>query len=202
MAKKMKKLLGIAMAAVLCTASVVPALADSTSEVKQENGLTITTTTEVSQEGNNTVTVSIKEWNNDGDKDAAVAINGASSSCFIKTAVWVARLHGVAILGADTKNPREFIKYNRGVVCLCTKGASKIMSHIHAIAALVIQNDAISPGRHTTVHSKGRCDRRNCAVVPVYTDACRSRATRSTSGSSLPRSEALRRIPRHALGLK
>ena len=80
MAKKMKKLLGIAMAAVLCTASVVPALADSTSEVKEENGLTITTTTEVSQEGNNTITVTIEEWNNAGDKDAKASIEGSEKT--------------------------------------------------------------------------------------------------------------------------
>ncbi len=54
------------------------------------------------------------------------------------------------------------------------ESAGDIVRHIHAVAALVVQADA----------------------------ACRSNASRSTSGSSLPRAEALRSIPRQAFGLK
>ena len=67
MAKKMKKLLGIAMAAILCTASVVPALADESSTVVEVNeaGQTVTTTTNEAiiegANGNVTVEVSVHE---------------------------------------------------------------------------------------------------------------------------------------------
>ncbi len=80
MANKMKRLLGIAMAAVLCTASVVPALADGEPVVTDEAGLTITTTTEVSKEGGNTVTVTFEEWNNAGDENAEIAIEGEETT--------------------------------------------------------------------------------------------------------------------------
>ena len=36
----------------------------------------------------------------------------------------------------------------------------------------------------------------------AYNPACRSKASRKTVGSSLPRAEARRRIPKHALGVK
>ena len=65
-------------------------------------------------------------------------------------------------------------QYARGVVRLCPQGAGHVIRHVHPLPALVVQADA----------------------------ACRSNAIRSTSGSSLPRTEALRRIPRHAFGLK
>ena len=52
-------------------------------------------------------------------------------------------------------------------VCLGAEGSRDFMGNLHADAALVVQADA----------------------------ACRSSASRSTSGSSLPRAEALRRIP-------
>ena len=78
---KMKKILGLAMAAVLCTASVMPALAEGASETyTDENGVTFTTTTTVTEEGKNTVTVEIKEWNNAAVEDAEVAIEGEQTT--------------------------------------------------------------------------------------------------------------------------
>ena len=66
------------------------------------------------------------------------------------------------------------LQYAWRMMCLCTEGAGHFLRHVHPAPALVVQADA----------------------------ACRSNAIRSTSGSSLPRTEALRRIPRHAFGLK
>ncbi|MBQ3574428.1 MAG: Cys-Gln thioester bond-forming surface protein, partial [Clostridia bacterium] len=78
---KMKKILGLAMAAVLCTASVMPAMAEGASETyTDENGVTYTTTTTVTEEGKNTVTVEIKEWNNAAVEDAEVAIEGEQTT--------------------------------------------------------------------------------------------------------------------------
>ena len=61
---------------------------------------------------------------------------------------------------------------------LRTEGSGHIFGHIHAGATLVVQDD------------------------PSSAAACRSSAAFSTGGSSLPRAEARRRIPRHAFGLK
>ena len=47
------------------------------------------------------------------------------------------------------------------------------------------------------ISGNGGCAASCCAIA-----ACRSSAAFSTGGSSLPRTEALRRIPRHAFGLK
>ena len=78
---KMKKILGLAMAAVLCTASVMPALAEGASETyKDENGVTFTTTTTVTEEGKNTVTVTIEEWDNEDAEGAEVAIEGIETT--------------------------------------------------------------------------------------------------------------------------
>ena len=76
--------------------------------------------------------------------------------------------------------------------------ASKIEERkITQFAALVIQNNTIPTGTHSAVHAEGGGSvLRQTAVVSVI--ACRSRARRKTSGSSLPRAEALRRIPRQA----
>ena len=60
-----------------------------------------------------------------------------------------------------------------------SKGSSDLFGHIHAIAPLVVKD-------HTG----------------AYADACLSSAVFSIVGNSLPRTEALRRIPRQALGLK
>src|SRR5699024_3869876 len=56
----------------------------------------------------------------------------------------------------------------------CPQSAGDAVRHIHTVSTLVVQADA----------------------------ACRSRAFFRSSGSSLPRTEALRSIPRHAFGLK
>ena len=68
MAKKMKKILGIAMAAVLCTASVAPAMAEGASSTiveVNEAGQTVTTTTNEAiiegENGNVTVEVTVHE---------------------------------------------------------------------------------------------------------------------------------------------
>ena len=53
----------------------------------------------------------------------------------------------------------------------CPEGASYLVGHIYSVAALVIKNDSISPGGHSTVHTKGRCGFRNGAVVAVYAKA-------------------------------
>ena len=57
---------------------------------------------------------------------------------------------------------------------LGAEGSGHPLGNVHPTAALVVQADA----------------------------ACRSKASRRISGSSLPRAEALRRIPRQAFGLK
>ena len=63
---------------------------------------------------------------------------------------------------------------------LCPEGTGHILGNIHLLTALVVQTDPPS-----------------CSA-----EACLSSAAFSTGGSSLPRTEALRRIPRHAFGLK
>ena len=65
----------------------------------------------------------------------------------------------------------------RRVMCLCTENGGHLFGHIHPLPTLIVQ---------------------------AYSSAaaCRSSAAFSTGGSSLPRTEALRRIPRHAFGLK
>ena len=65
----------------------------------------------------------------------------------------------------------------RRVMCLCLESGGHLLGHIHPLPALVVQADSSAA-------------------------ACRSSAAFSTGGSSLPRTEALRRIPRHAFGLK
>ena len=65
----------------------------------------------------------------------------------------------------------------RRVMCLCTESGGHLLGHIHPLPALIVQADSSAA-------------------------ACRSSAAFSTGGSSLPRTEALRRIPRHAFGLK
>ena len=65
----------------------------------------------------------------------------------------------------------------RRVICLCPESGDHLLGHIHPLPALVVQADSSAA-------------------------ACRSSAAFSTGGSSLPRTEALRRIPRHAFGLK
>ena len=72
----------------------------------------------------------------------------------------------------------------RMAVLLRTECPGHILGHIHAGAALVVQDDF------------------SCASDISAAAACRSSAAFSTGGSSLPRTEARRRIPRHALGLK
>ena len=60
---------------------------------------------------------------------------------------------------------------------LCPECSGHLLGHIHPLPALVVQAESSAA-------------------------ACRSSAAFSTGGSSLPRTEALRRIPRHAFGLK
>ena len=79
----------------------------------------------------------------------------------------------------------------------CSECGGDFLCDVHAVAALVIQNNTIPTGTHSAVHAEGGGSVvRQTAVVPV--EACRSSARRKTSGSSLPRAEALRRIPRQA----
>ena len=82
-------------------------------------------------------------------------------------------------------------------VCLCTKRCRHILRHFHTVAALVIQHHTVATGGHSAIHAESsRGFVRQTAVVPI--EACRSNASLKTSGSSLPRAEALRRIPRQA----
>ena len=79
----------------------------------------------------------------------------------------------------------------------CSERGGDFLCDVHAVTALVVQHDAIAACTHSTVHAEGGGGVvRQTAVVPV--EACRSSARRKTSGSSLPRAEALRRIPRQA----
>ena len=87
------------------------------------------------------------------------------------------------------------IKDARRVVCFGTKGTCDLFGDVHTASTLVIQNDAVSTGGHSAVDTKGRSLIAYASVVAVETDACRSNAVFSTVGSSLPRTEALRRIP-------
>ena len=95
------------------------------------------------------------------------------------------------------------LHYARRMVCFCTERTRYLFGNVHTISALVVQNHSVATCGHTAVDPKGGgfISRQPC-VVAVKTDACRSRATFSIVGSSLPRTEALRRIPRQALGLK
>ena len=61
---------------------------------------------------------------------------------------------------------RMIFQYTRRMMGFCPKGGSAFFQNVYAFSALVTQ-----------------------------AQACRSKAVRSTSGSSLPRTEALRRIP-------
>ena len=79
----------------------------------------------------------------------------------------------------------------------CSECGGNLLGDIHSVAALVIQNNTIPTGTHSAVHAEGGGSVvRQTAVVSI--EACRSSARRKTSGSSLPRAEALRRIPRQA----
>ena len=66
------------------------------------------------------------------------------------------------------------LHHARWVMSFGSECASYFLRHVHSVATLVVQADC----------------------------ACRSRAAFSSGGSSLPRFEALRRIPRQAFGLK
>jgi N-acetylglucosamine-6-phosphate deacetylase len=74
------------------------------------------------------------------------------------------REDGVAVV---VKDGGLLFHNNRGVMCLCAKSASEVMGHIHAVATLVIQNDTISSGGHSAIHTQGRCHRGNDAVIAV-----------------------------------
>ena len=70
----------------------------------------------------------------------------------------------------------------------------------HGDASLVIEDDTVSPGTHSTVDTQsGTYTPGQFPVVSIEgrgcLPACRSNASLSNSGSSLPRAEALRRIP-------
>ena len=80
---------------------------------------------------------------------------------------------GAAVCGMLGAKARRFHHAGR-MVGLRPEGAGDTVRHIHAVSALIVQADA----------------------------ACRSSAFLRSSGSSLPRTEALRSIPRHAFGLK
>ena len=65
---------------------------------------------------------------------------------------------------------RVVLEYQRRMVAFRTERVRHILSQVHPLPALVVQAES----------------------------ACLSKALASISGSSLPRAEALRRIPRHA----
>ena len=98
------------------------------------------------------------------------------------------------MLGAETRR----LHHARWMpVIFRSERCRNILGNFHAVTALVVQHDAVAAGRHSAVHAEGSGGvLRQTAVVPV--EACRSSARRKTSGSSLPRAEALRRIPRQA----
>ena len=77
---------------------------------------------------------------------------------------------------------------------LGSERSGDLIGDIHAVASLVVENDSIPARTHSAVHTQGR---RNIPgqISVVAVKACCSSAIRSTSGSSLPRAEALRRIP-------
>ena len=105
---------------------------------------------------------------------------------------------GAAFCGMLGAEARRLHDTGRMSVVFCSERCSNILGHLQAAAALVVQHDAVAASAHSAVHAEGGgsvvCQ---SAVVPV--EACRSSARRKTSGSSLPRAEALRRIPRQAL---
>lgn len=79
----------------------------------------------------------------------------------------------------------------------CSERCRNIPGYFDAVPALVIQYDTVASCTHTAIDAeRGSGIFCQSAVVPVK--ACRSNARRRTSGSSLPRAEALRRIPRQA----
>ena len=87
--------------------------------------------------------------------------------------------------------------YAGRMMSFCSECGGNLLGDIHSVAALVIQNNTIPTGTHSAVHAEGGGSVvRQTAVVSI--EACRSNARRKTSGSSLPRAEALRRIPRQA----
>jgi len=82
----------------------------------------------------------------------------------------------------------------RGMMGFGTECSGDLIGDIHTIATLVIEYDAVSAGTHAAVYTEGRRNiARQFSVVSVK--ACCSRAILNTAGSSLPRAEALRRIP-------
>ena len=82
-------------------------------------------------------------------------------------------------------------------MCFGTECGRNTVRHFDAVSTLVVQYDTVATRTHTAIDAeRGSGIFRQSAVVPVK--ACRSNARRRTSGSSLPRAEALRRIPRQA----
>ena len=81
------------------------------------------------------------------------------------------------------------------MVSFGSEGASDIVGHVHTASTLVVQNNTVSTRGHSAVDTERGSFIAYASVVAVETDACRSRAIFSTVGSSLPRTEALRRIP-------
>lgn len=75
------------------------------------------------------------------------------------------------VLTVVFKHSRRVVHYYRRMVGFGSEGASDLMGHVHTVATLVVQDDTVSPGRHSTVHTKGGCGIRNCAVVAVYAKA-------------------------------
>jgi hypothetical protein len=70
-----------------------------------------------------------------------------------------------------------------------------LIGNIHAIAPLVVKDYTIATCGHTTVNTKRCSFVAYASVVSIKAEAWRSNAVFSTVGSSLPRAEALRRIP-------
>lgn len=114
-----------------------------------------------------------------------------------------------------------FIQNNRRVMSFRPEGTGDLFGHIHPVSTLVIEDDAVPARGQLAVHTEGRCLIGHTAVIAVYRkgiryspvssaissasfirSACRSKAVLRMVGSSLPRTEALRRIPRQAFRLK
>lgn len=75
------------------------------------------------------------------------------------------------VLAVIFKYSRRIVHHHGRMMGFCPEGASYLVGHIHSVATLVIEDNSVSPGGHSTIHAKGRCGVRNCAVVAVYAKA-------------------------------
>ena len=119
-----------------------------------------------------------------------------NDSCTERGRAFLLIADGAAFCGMLSAEACRFHHAGR-MVCFRSERRGNLLCDVHAVAALVVQHDAVTTGTHSAVHAEGGGSVvRQTAVVSI--EACRSSARRKTSGSSLPRAEALRRIPRQA----